>query len=135
MSTTAPIMSLQQWMMIATIHSCRGVLLCGPPGTGKTLAARAVAGACAQASPKPVAFFARNGADCLGKWAGDAERNLRLLFDEVWLAQVRQAHPEADICDPESGTLLGGRIASHRFGRRWYSSRLNARPRLHMRLG
>ena len=69
----------------AECAACRGVLLCGPPGTGKTLAARAVATACAQASPQPVAFFARCGADCLGKWAGDAERNLRLLFDEVGL--------------------------------------------------
>ncbi len=45
--------------------------------------ARALAGACARASPKPVAFFARKGADCLGKFAGDAERTLRLLFQEV----------------------------------------------------
>ncbi|KAK9868998.1 hypothetical protein WJX84_007261 [Apatococcus fuscideae] len=45
--------------------------------------ARALAGACARASPKPVAFFARKGADCLGKFAGDAERTLRLLFEEA----------------------------------------------------
>ncbi|KAK9853642.1 hypothetical protein WJX84_007609, partial [Apatococcus fuscideae] len=61
----------------------RGVLFHGPPGTGKTLMARALAGACARASPKPVAFFARKGADCLGKFAGDAERTLRLLFQEA----------------------------------------------------
>ena len=34
--------------------------------------------------PHPVAFFSRKGADCLGKYHGDAETNLRLLFDEVF---------------------------------------------------
>ncbi|KAK9917355.1 hypothetical protein WJX75_003478 [Coccomyxa subellipsoidea] len=61
----------------------RGILFHGEPGTGKTLAARALAGACARASPKPVAFFARKGADCLGKFSGEAERTLRLLFEEA----------------------------------------------------
>jgi hypothetical protein len=61
----------------------RGILFHGLPGTGKTLAARAVAGACARHSPVPVAFFARKGADCLGKFAGEAERTLRLLFQEA----------------------------------------------------
>lgn len=37
----------------------RGMLFHGPPGTGKTLMARALAGALAKASPKPVSFFAR----------------------------------------------------------------------------
>ena len=62
---------------------CRGILFHGEPGTGKTLAARALAGACARQSPKPVAFFSRKGADCLGKFSGEAERTLRLLFEEV----------------------------------------------------
>ena len=44
---------------------------------------RAVAGECARVSPVPVTLFARKGADCLGKYAGDAERTLRLIFDEV----------------------------------------------------
>ena len=44
---------------------------------------RALAGACARSSPKTVALFARKGADLLGKFAGDAERTLRLLFQEV----------------------------------------------------
>jgi SpoVK/Ycf46/Vps4 family AAA+-type ATPase len=30
-----------------------------------------------------VALFARKGTDCLGKYAGDAELHLRLLFDMV----------------------------------------------------
>lgn len=57
----------------------RGVLLHGYPGTGKTLVVRALIGSCARGS-KRIAYFARKGADCLGKYVGDAERQLRLLF-------------------------------------------------------
>ncbi|PKA50184.1 ATPase family AAA domain-containing protein [Apostasia shenzhenica] len=57
----------------------RGVLLHGYPGTGKTHVVRALIGACSRAD-KQIAYFARKGADCLGKYVGDAERQLRLLF-------------------------------------------------------
>ncbi|KAA8523942.1 hypothetical protein F0562_010365 [Nyssa sinensis] len=57
----------------------RGVLLHGYPGTGKTLVVRALIGSCA-CGDKRIAYFARKGADCLGKYVGDAERQLRLLF-------------------------------------------------------
>ena len=60
----------------------RGVLFHGKPGTGKTLVARAVANQCSLGGKK-VAFFMRKGADCLSKWAGESERQLRLLFDQV----------------------------------------------------
>lgn len=60
----------------------RGVLFYGPPGTGKTLVARALANECSQGERK-VAFFMRKGADCLSKWVGESERQLRLLFDQV----------------------------------------------------
>ena len=60
----------------------RGVLFYGPPGTGKTLVARALANECRQGD-KRVAFFMRKGADCLSKWVGESERQLRLLFDQV----------------------------------------------------
>jgi ATPase family AAA domain-containing protein 2 len=78
----------------------RGVLFHGPPGTGKTLLARALA-ASARSNGKnistcivisclydsltlsPKAFFMRKGADCLSKWVGEAERQLRLLFEEA----------------------------------------------------
>lgn len=57
----------------------RGVLLHGYPGTGKTLVVRSLIGSCARGD-KRIAYFARKGADCLGKYVGDAERQLRLLF-------------------------------------------------------
>ncbi|KAK4057556.1 TAT-binding protein-like protein 7, AAA ATPase [Microbotryomycetes sp. JL221] len=60
----------------------RGVLFHGPPGTGKTLLARALAASCSTDGRK-IAFFMRKGADCLSKWVGEAERQLRLLFEEA----------------------------------------------------
>lgn len=60
----------------------RGVLFHGPPGTGKTLMARALAASCSTPSQK-ITFFMRKGADCLSKWVGEAERQLRLLFEEA----------------------------------------------------
>lgn len=62
----------------------RGVLFYGPPGTGKTLIARALACECSRDGRK-VAFFMRKGADCLSKWIGESERQLRLLFDQAYL--------------------------------------------------
>ncbi|KAG8859596.1 hypothetical protein FRB91_007482 [Serendipita sp. 411] len=60
----------------------RGVLFHGPPGTGKTLVARALAASC-RSEGRSVSFFMRKGADCLSKWVGEAERQLRLLFEEA----------------------------------------------------
>jgi len=60
----------------------RGVLFHGPPGTGKTLMARALAASCSTETRK-VTFYMRKGADCLSKWVGEAERQLRLLFEEA----------------------------------------------------
>ena len=65
------------------IQPPRGLLFHGPPGTGKTLLARALANECSQAGRK-VAFFMRKGADCLSKWVGESERQLRLLFDQAY---------------------------------------------------
>ncbi|KAG9716682.1 AAA-domain-containing protein, partial [Aureobasidium melanogenum] len=60
----------------------RGVLFHGPPGTGKTLLARALASS-VSAHGKKVTFYMRKGADALSKWVGEAERQLRLLFEEA----------------------------------------------------
>ncbi|KAM9704274.1 ATPase family AAA domain-containing protein 2B isoform 2-T2 [Menidia menidia] len=66
------------------IQPPRGCLFYGPPGTGKTLVARALANECSQGERK-VSFFMRKGADCLSKWVGESERQLRLLFDQAYL--------------------------------------------------
>lgn len=70
------------------IQPPRGCLFYGPPGTGKTLVARALANECSRGD-KRVAFFMRKGADCLSKWVGESERQLRLLFDQAY--QMRPA--------------------------------------------
>lgn len=70
----------------------------GPPGTGKTLVARALANECTHGDRK-VAFFMRKGADCLSKWVGESERQLRLLFDQV-STQFYVFNPSAEAGGP-----------------------------------
>ncbi|KAK6540508.1 hypothetical protein TWF694_009298 [Orbilia ellipsospora] len=60
----------------------RGVLFHGPPGTGKTLLARALANSCS-ANGKQITFYMRKGADILSKWVGEAERQVRILFEDA----------------------------------------------------
>ncbi|KAI0379680.1 AAA-domain-containing protein [Hypomontagnella monticulosa] len=60
----------------------RGVLFHGPPGTGKTLVARALANAVGINGQK-ITFYMRKGADALSKWVGEAEKQLRILFEEA----------------------------------------------------
>lgn len=57
-SLTAPCVSLP-------LHLAWGI---APPG---------------RAAGQRVAFFMRKGADLLSKWVGEAERQLRLLFEEA----------------------------------------------------
>ncbi|XP_077295772.1 ATPase family AAA domain-containing protein 2-like isoform X2 [Arctopsyche grandis] len=61
----------------------KGVLFHGPPGTGKTLLARALANECSLQGGQKVSFFMRKGADCLKKWVGESERNIKLLFQQA----------------------------------------------------
>lgn len=44
--------------------------------------ARALAASCSSDERK-ITFFMRKGADILSKWVGEAERQLRLLFEEA----------------------------------------------------
>ncbi|XP_023776588.1 ATPase family AAA domain-containing protein 2-like isoform X1 [Cyanistes caeruleus] len=61
----------------------RGCLFYGPPGTGKTLVARALANECSIGDRK-VTFFMRSAADCMSKWVGESERQLRLVFEQAY---------------------------------------------------
>ena len=78
----------------------RGVLFHGPPGTGKTLLARALASS-VSSQGKKVTFYMRKGADALSKWVGEAERQLRLLFDEA-----RKNQPSIIFFDEIDGKTL-----------------------------
>lgn len=78
----------------------RGVIFYGPPGTGKTLVARALANECSTADRR-VAFFMRKGADCLSKWVGESERQLRVLFDQAYTMR-----PSIIFFDEIDGTLF-----------------------------
>lgn len=78
----------------------RGVIFQGPPGTGKTLLARLLAENCSVpgGSGRKVSFFMKNGSDCLSKWVGEAERNLRDLFNKA-----RQQQPSIIFFDEIDG--------------------------------
>ncbi len=52
-----------------------GVLLYGPPGTGKTMIAKAIAGEI------DATFFVVSPAQMMSKWVGEAEQNVRKLFE------------------------------------------------------
>ena len=71
--------------LVASCASCKRVAA-AVAGTGKTLVARALAAQASRAGKK-VTFFMRKGADILSKWVGEAERQLRLLFEEAQKAQ------------------------------------------------
>jgi transitional endoplasmic reticulum ATPase len=57
------------------IRAGGGILLYRPPGTGKTMLARATAG------ELDATFFRISPAEMLSKWVGEAEQNIKKLFD------------------------------------------------------
>ncbi len=59
------------------IEPPKGVLLYGPPGTGKTLLAKGVA------SETDAHFITINGPEIVSKFVGEAEENLRKIFEEA----------------------------------------------------
>ena len=86
--------------MLHVVYTCEAFdyLIVCLIGTGKTLTARALANSLScgnsnsaekdqngswSANGRKVAFFMRKGADCLSKWVGEGERQLRLLFEQV----------------------------------------------------
>ena len=74
-----------------------GVMLYGPPGTGKTMLARAIA------SEVDAAFFSVRCSDILSKWVGEAEQNLKELFEAAL------SHGRAVIFFDEAEALLARR--------------------------
>uniref|UniRef100_A0A8C3GCT5 Bromo domain-containing protein n=1 Tax=Cairina moschata TaxID=8855 RepID=A0A8C3GCT5_CAIMO len=65
------------------IQPPRGCLFYGPPGTGKTLVARALASEYSR-SDRKISFFIRNASDCMRKYVGESERQLRVLFEQAY---------------------------------------------------
>ncbi len=81
------------------IQSGGGVLLYGPPGTGKTMMAKAIA------CELQATFFLISPAQILSKWVGEAEQNLRKLFDAarseatsiIFMDEIEAAGPRAAV--------------------------------------
>lgn len=71
-----------------------GLLLWGPPGTGKTMMAKAVA------HEIDATFFVISPAQVLSKWVGEAEQNVRKLFEAA------RAEPKAVIFIDEIEALI-----------------------------
>jgi len=71
-----------------------GVLLYGPPGTGKTMIAKAIA------AELDATIFVISPAQIMSKWVGEAEKNIRTLFEAA------KAEPKAVIFMDEVEALV-----------------------------
>ncbi len=71
-----------------------GILLYGPPGTGKTMMAKAIA------KEIDAPFFVISPAQVMSKWVGEAEQNIRKLFEAA------KAEPQAVIFIDEIEALV-----------------------------
>ncbi|KAJ1411520.1 ATPase, partial [Ochromonadaceae sp. CCMP2298] len=78
---------LPQQMRALGVSHVRGLLLHGPPGTGKTLIAREIARTLNSVEPKIV-----NGPEIMDKFVGEAERNIRDLFEDAERDWDRYGH-------------------------------------------
>lgn len=76
------------------ISSGGGLLLYGPPGTGKTMLAKAIA------HEIEATFFVITPAQILSKWVGEAEQNIRKLFEAA------KAEPQSVIFIDEIEALV-----------------------------
>jgi len=76
-----------------------GILLYGPPGTGKTMIAKAVA------KEIDATFFLVSPAQIMSKWVGEAEQNIRKLFEAA------KAEPTSVIFLDETEALVPKRAS------------------------
>lgn len=84
-----------------------GVLLYGPPGTGKTMIAKAIA------NEVGATFFSVRCSDIMSKWVGEAEQNLKRLFDtarEQARAVVFLDETEAIVARRGGGSTVMNRV-------------------------
>jgi transitional endoplasmic reticulum ATPase len=86
----------------------KGLLMYGPPGTGKTLLARAVA------NETQSNFIYLSGADVFSKYAGEAEKKIRELFEDakkkapsiIFIDEIDAIAPKREDASETSSSLV-----------------------------